>query len=591
MDEEQKTPAPPETPPAGGGTPDTDEDPEAEIHALLREVKEEAMREAVNKTLEKIDALVGAEDFKRFCHELAEMAQSEHKAYAKHFIERCAICFFIGSGDGFSTYITLLAELLKAAGLKNVRETDHVSEIRKAMTDENITNVLPKAADRSELLGINMEYRVERAGTERLRAFLRALYRERGELLPVFKLPFSEARRGGLADDIAAVFPVAAIRVPPFTTEEYARFAADEFARLGFRLDPGAREAVESLIVDKRNREHFYGFHSVRALAEDIAYQKNLSETRGEKEMSLVIREEDLQSMLRRCKSEQGGLEALSEMIGVDEIRARIDEIVAQLELAQNLSAAEKPCMHMLFTGNPGTGKTTVARILGRVLKEKGVLSKGQFFERTGRDFVGRYIGETTPITNAICRDAYGSVLFIDEAYTLFRSGGSERDFGREAIDALITQMENHRQDLIVIFSGYEKEMKVMLEANPGLAGRIPHEIRFRDFTREELAAIFMNMAGRTYRCAEGLAEEVNRYFLALPDEILSEQGFSNARFVRNLYERTVAKAALRHQAEHGERIGSDAAIELTGGDFRAAAGAAEFRTLQEKPTRAIGFV
>jgi energy-coupling factor transporter ATP-binding protein EcfA2 len=551
-----------------------------------------AKTEALEKVRCEIESLTGVEEFKALCRDLISIAQSDGLPYLQDYFSRCALCLCISGGDGFSKYLSLLARLLDATGIKRI---DHygkdVLEIKKAETDASVEETFSRLSGGSDLIALDLTFRTERAGTEGLRRFLRELQQLRGSLLPVFKLPQTgEEERRRMTDELSAVFPLTVVDIPPFTTEEYCAYAMSVFAAYGREVDPDMREKIEALIVQKRNREHFYGFHSVKTLVEEIVYQKNLTEARQGRDMSLVIREKDLQPLLDQCREEQGGLEALDEMIGVDEIRGRIDEIVVQLELAKSLPLAERPCMHMLFTGNPGTGKTTVARILGRVLKEKGVLSKGQFYERTGRDLVGKYIGETAPITNAICRDAYGSVLFIDEAYTLYRSAEDGKDFGREALDTLITQMENHRQDFIVILSGYSDEMQTLLQANPGLASRIPHEVAFRNFTREELAKIFMSMAQRKYRCGAGLAEESERYFLSLSDHMLEEKSFANARFVRNLYERTVSKAALRYQSETGKRIDSGTTLELVGADFRNAAGSSEFQKLQEKAARPIGF-
>ncbi|MBE7004632.1 MAG: AAA family ATPase [Ruminococcaceae bacterium] len=555
----------------------------------LREAQQGGSR--IESVMQKVEGLVAADAFKEYCRWLVTVMQSQDGAYLREYYQSGALCFAIGGGNGFTTYISLLAELFTATGLKTIEHRSHVQEIKKADTDAEVIEAFEHYADDSDLIAVDLGFRVDKAGTTELHAFLRKLAQRRGKLLPIFKIPYTtESEMQEILRDIGSFFPLSTIRIPPFLTENYAAYAASVFSQLGCRLDPDAADELERLIVEKRNQAHFYGFHSVRALAEDVVYHKSLSSTGEDQQMPLVITEKDLYVKQSPWEAQPGGLEALDEMVGVDEIKSRIDEIVVQLELASTLPDSERPCMHMLFTGNPGTGKTTVARILGSVLKEKGVLSKGRFYERTGRELVGKYIGETAPITNAICRDAYGSVLFIDEAYTLFRSRDDERDFGREALDTLLTQMENHRRDLIVIFSGYEDEMHLMLDANPGLASRIPHEIKFRSFTREELAKIYMGMAGKKYCCAAELAEAAERYFASLSDETLADKAFANARFVRNLYERTVSKAALRFQAETGARIDADAAIVLTAEDFRNAAGAEEFRKLQVKQTRAIGF-
>jgi SpoVK/Ycf46/Vps4 family AAA+-type ATPase len=161
--------------------------------------------------------------------------------------------------------------------------------------------------------------------------------------------------------------------------------------------------------------------------------------------------------------------ERLSRMIGVDKIRERLYEIIGQIEFARQNQGVNAPAMHMRFVGNPGTGKTTIARIVGQLLKERKILSRGYFFEHNGGDFLGMYVGHTAPKTLALCRDAYGSVLFIDEAYTLADANYSDGGYAKEAVDTLIAQMENHREDLVVIMAGYPNEMARLMNMNPGL--------------------------------------------------------------------------------------------------------------------------
>lgn len=540
----------------------------------------------------KLEGLIGVKEFKRICKDIISIAESSERESLCDYFQRAAVCFSINNGCGFSKLTGLLGRVLEASGAKNIRIRDEYPELKKNSSKKEVFEAFTRSDNDDGIVTYDLSFKMDEAQSGEFRDFLRELRDVIPEgVLPVFKIPYLEGEsKERMKHVLSSVFPMIFIDVPPYSLYEYTEFAREMARDWGYTFDRKATDEMEKLIIYEQSKMHFLGLKSIKNLVNDIIYRKNLIEAGKGKKMSLKITEADLRPMLERLKTEEGGLEALDEMIGVDEIKSRIDEIVAQLELAANMSTGDRPCMNMLFTGNPGTGKTTIARILGRVLKEKGVLSKGQFFERTGRDFVGRYIGETAPKTNAICRDAYGSILFIDEAYTLFRTKGDDKDFGREAIDTLITQMENHRQDFIVILSGYPEQMKLMLEANPGLASRIPHELKFRNFTREELAGIFINMTEKKYEVSDDLKETVENYFKNLSNEILEESTFANARFVRNLYERTVSKVALRISGETGERIRPDTHIVITAADFIRASESEEFTKLQEKKKYNIGF-
>ena len=174
--------------------------------------------------------------------------------------------------------------------------------------------------------------------------------------------------------------------------------------------------------------------------------------------------------------------EELSQIVGLQPVKDYILSLednfkIQQLRRERGLKA-DSPSMHMIFTGNPGTGKTTVARIVSRYLKAIGVLQGGQLIEATRADLVGQYVGHTAPLTQKAIQSALGGVLFIDEAYSLYR--GKDDSFGLEAIDTLVKGMEDHRDNLIVILAGYSREMEEFLAANSGLRSRFPHVIEFR---------------------------------------------------------------------------------------------------------------
>jgi probable Rubsico expression protein CbbX len=263
-----------------------------------------------------------------------------------------------------------------------------------------------------------------------------------------------------------------------------------------------------------------------------------------------------------------GILSALdSELIGLAPVKTRIREIAALLLVdrvrARFGLAAEPPSLHMCFTGNPGTGKTTVALRMAELLHRLGYLRSGHVVSVTRDDLVGQYVGHTAPKTKEVLKRAMGGVLFIDEAYYLYRVE-NERDYGSESIEILLQYMENHRDDLVVILAGYAERMDTFFASNPGMSSRIAHHLDFPDYTLDELAAIADLMLSRQrYRLSEEAAG-VFREYLA---RRMTQPRFANARSVRNALERARLRHANRLVASRGP-LGKDDLVRLEPADF-----------------------
>jgi probable Rubsico expression protein CbbX len=258
------------------------------------------------------------------------------------------------------------------------------------------------------------------------------------------------------------------------------------------------------------------------------------------------------------------------ELIGLQPVKARVRDIAALLlvERARNHLglAAGSPSLHMSFTGNPGTGKTTVALRMAQILNRLGYVRKGQVVAVTRDDLVGQYIGHTAPKTKEILKKAMGGVLFIDEAYYLYRPE-NERDYGQEAIEILLQVMENQREDLVVILAGYRERMQTFFRSNPGLSSRIAHHLDFPDYRPEELEAIAQRMLeSMQYRLsAAGLA--------ALRDYIplrMQQPHFANARSIRNALDRARLRQANRLFAQAGRELTREELMTIEGEDLRA---------------------
>lgn len=244
-------------------------------------------------------------------------------------------------------------------------------------------------------------------------------------------------------------------------------------------------------------------------------------------------------------------LHELDNLIGLSEVKKIVREIHAFIEIQrrreQEKLNTEPLVLHMIFKGNPGTGKTTVARIMSKFFCEIGVLSRGHLIEVERADLVGEYIGHTAQKTREQLKKAHGGILFIDEAYSLARGG--EKDFGKESIDVLVKAMEDHKNELILILAGYQKEMEGFLETNPGLRSRFPIHIDFPDYNQQELMRIAERMLLTRQYSLSGDTQ------LALLKILLSHQNstienFGNARTVRNIIEKAIRRQAVRLMAK-----------------------------------------
>lgn len=258
------------------------------------------------------------------------------------------------------------------------------------------------------------------------------------------------------------------------------------------------------------------------------------------------------------------------ELVGLAPVKTRIREIAALLLVdrarkARGLSTGT-PNLHMSFTGNPGTGKTTVALRMAELLHRLGYVREGHLVSVTRDDLVGQYIGHTAPKTKEVIKKAMGGVLFIDEAYYLYRPE-NERDYGQESIEILLQAMENNRADLVVILAGYKDRMDRFFQSNPGLSSRVAHHIEFPDYSQTELMAIArLMLEGMQYR----FSERAERAFAEYLERRAAQPHFANGRSVRNALERGRLRHARRLFESHSTALADRDLMTLEEDDIRA---------------------
>ncbi|MEF2778975.1 MAG: AAA family ATPase [Faecalibacterium prausnitzii] len=387
---------------------------------------------------------------------------------------------------------------------------------------------------------------------------------------------FSQKGREALADKFGAAFVSAlgdVCETSAFAREALAALAAQQLnalaakvkTRLGLTLSAGAdvRDYVAARCSPKQGAagltaccDKIFRALSEYCLQTDAALTGTITLTAREDGLDFALNDAEPQKLFDLLPAAYTGAveeirKELNDLVGLAPVKEYVFGLADNIQVQQRRAAAglktASLSMHMIFTGDPGTGKTTIARLVAKYLKAIGALKGGQLVEVSRGDLVGRYTGHTAPLTNSVIQSALGGVLFIDEAYSLYR--GEQDSFGLEAIDTLVKGMEDHRDELVVILAGYTKEMETFLTANSGLASRFPNKIEFPDYTADELLDITNVLArGKGYRLAESCTEPLRGYYERRQAEDARTAG--NGRLARNTLEKAIFHQSRRLVAE-----------------------------------------
>lgn len=503
----------------------------------------------------EIDSLVGLDTIKKQLLQISNTLQARQAHYARHGLTlKRPVHFLIEgpAGAGKKHIATIIGKILLLHGLvdSSLRTLDREAMIRGRGGFEpfsydkigpiyldDISKLFPEDS-RVNYHMIQSFWAEFRKNLERNPILIGLTSGYREELFEVLKIE----------EDIHFI-----LELPNYQPEEFLRYARKYVAREKFRLASAAIPRFYAILEEGQQDPQFANMRSVeniidRAILQNFSDESIIIPT-GKKFTSLEPHHFILPEKSEEVSvlSESDPLSELDALIGLAEVKTRIREISALVSLQRQRKVAGLPTKpistHMVFSGSPGTGKTTVARLVGQIFKQIGVLEQGHLVEVAREDLVGQYVGHTAAKTLRQVDLAMGGVLFIDECYSLYNE--SERDFGHEAISTLVKLMEDSRDNLTVIFGGYSTEMDKFISMNPGLQSRIQFQIGFPDYHPGELLAIFHKLCRDESYDLDPTAE-VELQLLLQELYAKRDDNFSNGRLVRSLFERSKLALALR---------------------------------------------
>ena len=560
---------------------------------------------AVEEDLAWIDALIGESDFPALCHEIssAYLACPElQRQKLRNLFSRRVFVFFADHGRGYNEALRSLAILLTHLSIfhsysqeMTIQKRIYQEEPNEFVWDPadnqnstrgrntgNVSNTDMRTTRFNHI--VSLDFTAIPSCTTKA-SFLGFLISLRDQIkdsdsIVVFRLPYMAAEDALEATElINRLFTTQSVFFKPLTDDQILAMADRFFGSMNCRLSSDARATFMDLVKDARDNGYFFGSHTVRKLVDDILSYHRISQNNADPTITTTdILHTNSYQYVKKAKSlpntMDDALAPLNEMVGMAEISHKVKSIIYAVQRAKALNQP-MDAAHMVLCGNPGTGKTTVARVIAAALKHSGALSVGKCIEATAADLISEHVGETQPKTRALCQSAYGSVLFIDEAYTLVPED-KRSSFGPEALGELISQMENHRDDFVVIMAGYQEDMDRLLRTNPGLARRLKYHINIPFCNADQLYAIYMQQLNSRKKREEKEGAHldwdthfqmtVKAHFYSIPQSVLCDKYFGNGGYARNLLEQTITCAIERTAESNQGQLSLD--VCLTPEDF-----------------------
>lgn len=505
---------------------------------------------------EQLNQLIGLGSVKKEIDKMLRMVEFNQQRIAKGLEpqEQSYHSVFLGNpGTGKTTVARLIGEVLFESGafksdefkLIEASEPDFISQ-NVGGTAQQTLALLEKA--KGGVLFIDEAYALNKKdanvdfGIEAINTILKYMEDHRGEIMIIFAGYTKEM------EEFLKTNPGLTSRVPnkfvfeDYTPDEIVEIGEKDLVKKQYQFEDEEYYAQQVKRAYRNSLDHSNA-RWIRNFNEKLlkAFANRVMNT-GTEDLETITRA-DIDEVLAQGryqasgKKDEDALERLQKLIGINGVKEQVNRFISLVELnhrreEQGMENSDFT-LHSLFLGNPGTGKTTVARIVGEVLYQKGIISQKKFVEVSRSDLVAGYIGQTAKKTREVLESALGGVLFIDEAYSL--SQGSENDFGKEAIDEILKFMEDHRKDMVIIFAGYTKEMSEFLQMNSGLASRIPHTFDFEDYTPDEIVEIgLLGLHNAAYEVDEAAYADLVKNNYSLTSD------HSNGRWVRNLNEELI---------------------------------------------------